>query len=119
MKIKRRKTQNLNDGYIGVYKTKEKRTDFSAVVSPKSMNDLAYIVDLAYTEEYKREQDYSMAEADGHALSLKLKTLIYDELTKDHKIIYGREMYNILKIDYARSAGVMYLYLEEEGTIAE
>ncbi|MCI8507556.1 MAG: hypothetical protein HFJ06_03175 [Lachnospiraceae bacterium] len=119
MRIKQRKTRNLNDGYIGVYEAKEKRTDFSAAVSPKSRDDLAYITDLAYKEEYKREQDYTMAEADGHALSLKIKTLLYDELTKDHKIICGREMYNILKIDYARSEGVMYLYLEEERTVAE
>ncbi len=118
MKIKNQKTRNLNDGYIGVYEVKEKKTDFSAAVSPKSMDDLNYVVDMAYTEEYKREQDYSMAEAEGHALTLKIKTLIYDELTKDHKIICDRKMYNILKIDYARSAGVMYLYLEEERTVA-
>lgn len=119
MRIKQRKSRNLNDGYIGVYEAKEKRTDFSAAVSPKSVNDLKHIADLAYTEEYKREQDYSLAEADGHALSLKIKTLIYDELTKDHKVICGHEMYNILKIDYARSEGVMYLYLEEERTVVE
>ena len=114
----KKKTQGLNDGYIGVYKPKDTETDFGAKVSPKIMDNLDYFVDMAYAEEYKREQDYEFAEANGHSLSLKVRTLLYEEVNKDYKAVVDSVLYNILKIDYAKAENVMYLYLEEERSIA-
>lgn len=112
------KTQGLNDGYVGVYIPKDIETDFGANISPKSMEDMTYFVDMAYAEEYKREQDYEFAEANGHSLSLKIRTLLYEGIDKNYKIVAGTTLYNILKIDYAKNVNVMYLYLEEERSIA-
>lgn len=116
--MKKEKTKGLNDGYVGIYKPKEVETDFGAKTSPKSLDNLEHFVDMAYKEEYKREQDYDFAEAVGHSLSLKIRTLLYDELTKDYKAVVDAVLYNILKIDYAKEDNVMYLYLEEERSIA-
>lgn len=114
----RTKTQGLNDGYAGVYKPKDIEADFGANVSPKSIDDMDYFVDMAYAEEYKREQDYEFAEAKGHSLSLKIRTLLYEAIDKNYKVVVENTLYNILKIDYAKAENVMYLYLEEERSIA-
>lgn len=118
-KMQKRKTQGLNDGYAALYKPKERKTDFSAAISPKSLDDMDYFVDMAYQEQYKREQDYEFANSSGHSLSLKIRTLLYEDVTKDHKAVIGNVLYNILKIDHARGERVMYLYLEEERKLAE
>ena len=109
----RKKTQGLNDGYIDIYKVKDNENSFAASISPKSLNDLEYLVSMAFYEEYKREQDMAFAEASGNTLSLKIRTLLYTELTKEHKAVMDNVLYNILKIDYNRAEKVMYLYLEE------
>lgn len=117
--MKQKKTQGLNNGYIGIYLPNDKKTDFNAEIKPKNLGDMDYVVDLAYAEEYKRDQDYEFAESIGHSLSLKVRTLLYEELSKEHKVVENGILYNILKIDYAKSERVMYLYLEEERKIAK
>lgn len=112
MRIKKKKTRNLNDGYVDVYKVKSNTNEFNADITPKSLEDMEYMMPLAYTEQSKREEDYSFAESTGHALHLKIRTLLADA-SKDCKIVHDNIIYNILKIDYARAEGVMYLYLEE------
>ena len=114
-----RKTQGLNDGYIGIYTPDREKTDFNAEISPKGINNMTYVMDMAYKGEYKRDQDYEFAEASGHSLSLKVRTLLYEKISKEHKVILNGTLYNILKIDYARSDRVMYLYLEEERKIVK
>ena len=98
----KKKTQGLNDGYAGFYSPKEQKTDFSALVSPKKMEDLDYFVDMAYQEQYKRDQDYEFADSIGHELSLKIRTLSYDQITKEQKVVIEDTIYNILKIDHSR-----------------
>ncbi len=115
----KKKTQGLNDGFALLYKPKEQETDFSAAISPKNMDDLIHFVDMAYQEQYKREQDYEFADSIGHSLSLKIRTLLYDQITKEYKVVINDILYNILKIDHSREERVMYLYLEEERKIAE
>lgn len=109
-----KKTQGLNDGYIEICVEKDNKTDFSAVVTPKSMNDMNTIVALAYKEQYKRQQDYEFAEANDKTLSIKARTLIYDEVTTNHKAVIDGTLYNIFKIDQDKAERVMYLYLEED-----
>lgn len=118
MKMKKKKTRNLNDGYIGIYSVKHRESGFAAV-SPKSMDDLEFVNDLAYEELYKRIEDYEMASASGHELSLKVKTLLCEDLKKEYKVVKDGTMYNILKIDYAKADGVMYLYLEEAWNVKQ
>ena len=108
-----KKTQKLNDGYIEVYSVKDRENEFGAETSPKSLDDLEYVVSMAFAEEYKREQDMAFAEALDSTLSLKVRTLLYSAITKQHKIVWNQCIYNIMKIDYNRSEKVMYLYLEE------
>ena len=117
--MKKRKTQGLNDGFAAIYLPRDVKTDFSARETAKTLEDMEYIVDMAYQEEYKREQDYEFAESNGHALSLKIRMLLLEDIKKEHKMVIDNTIYNILKMDYAKAECVMYAYLEEERKLAE
>lgn len=109
----RKKTQGLNDGYVDIYAVNEKENDFAAEITPKSLDDMTYVVSMAFQEEYKREQDMAFAEALDCTLSLKVRMHLQDEITKKHKVVWNGAIYNVLKIDFNRNEKVMYLYLEE------
>ena len=108
------KTQGLNDGYIGIYMQKKNTTDFSAAITPKNLDDMDKVIDLAYKEQYKRQQDYEFAESSGNTLSLKVRTLLYEGVTTRHKAVIDNIVYSIFKTDHDKEERVMYLFLEEE-----
>lgn len=110
----KKKTQGLNDGYISIYTQKDNKTDFSAAITPKNLEDMDKCVDLAYKEQYKRQQDYEFAESSGNTLSLKVRSLLYEEVSTKHKAVIGNTVYSIFKIDHEKEDRVMYLFLEEE-----
>lgn len=115
----KKKIQRLNDGYVNCYKRKAKETDFAASVTAKKMEDLEFLVSLAFSEETRREQDYEFAEAKSRSLNLKIKTLLYQHINSDCIIIIGDTMYNIIKLDPDKKNNVMYFYLEENRKIAQ
>lgn len=110
----KKKTQGLNDGYIGIYMQKNNTTDFSAKITPKNLNDMDKVIDLAYKEQYRRQQDYEFAESKGNTLSLKVRTLLFESVTTRHKAVIGNTVYSIFKTDHDKDERVMYLFLEEE-----
>ena len=110
----KKKTQGLNDGYVSIYMQKDNKTDFSAAITPKNLDAMDKCVDLAYKEQYKRQQDYEFAESSGNTLSLKVRTLLYEIITTKHKAVIGNTVYSIFKIDQEKEDRVMYLFLEEE-----
>ena len=115
----KKKKQRLNDGFAAVYWEKDNKTDFNADIRAKTLDDLEYVMDMAYEEQFKREQDYEFAESSGHSLNLKVKMRLYEKISKKNKIVIEDVLYNILKIDYSKSEKCMYLYLEEERKIAQ
>lgn len=115
----KRKTASLNDGYAECYKKADRETDFSAAISAKSLSDLEFIVSLAYSEETRREQDYEFADSKDRSLNLKIKTLLYQNVTSDVAVKIGDMLYSIIKLDYDKKNQVMYFYLEEDRKIAE
>lgn len=114
-----KKKTNLNDGYAKVYSVKNKKTDFNAEITAKDKDDLLFVMEMAYEEQNKRDQDYEFAESTRHSLNLKIKMRLCDEVKKTHKIVIDGVLYNPFKIDYSKNERCMYLYLEEERKIAE
>ena len=107
------KATNYNDGYIRVYKEKNKESDFGARKNIKTFDDLEFIVKLAYKECNKRQQDLEFAEASSRTLTLKVKTRLYDKAKNNHKVVINNTLYDIIYIDYDRANREMYLYLEQ------
>lgn len=111
------KFSNYNDGFLSIYKDKEIRTDFSAKKNVKSLDDLKFIVKLAYDECSKRQQDFEFSETIGRSLNLKVKTRFYKNVTNKHKILIDNILYDIFEVDIDRAKQEMYLYMEEVRSI--
>lgn len=112
------KITNYNDGYIRVYKEKNKESDFGARKNIKSIDDLEFIVKLAYKECNKRQQDLDFAEARNRSLSLKIKTRFYRYISNYDKVIIKNVLYDIVYFDIDREKQEIYFYLEEVRKIA-
>lgn len=106
------KIVNFNDGFIQVYEENVKKTNFGARTNPTGLDNLKFIVKLAYTEMTKRLQDLEFAEANSRSLSLKVKTRLYT-ISNDYKVVLNNTLYDIITVDIDRPNRVMYLYLEE------
>lgn len=107
------KKSNYNDGYIRIYKEIPKKTDFSAKKNVKSLDDLEFIVKLAYDECNKRQEDLDFAESSNRSLNLKVKTRFYDNLKNEYKVTLENILYDIIYIDTDRRNRELYFYLEE------
>ena len=110
--MKSRRMSCFNDGFIKVYQSNEKVTNFGAKVNVKSADDLTFIVKLAYEEQYRRQQDLEFAEASGRTLSFKVKTRYYKGLQTDYKVVIENAMYDIIDIDIDKFNQEMFIYLE-------
>ena len=106
------KKSNFNDGYIRICKEIPQKTDFGAKKNIKDMDNLSFIVKLAFQECSKREQDLQFAESSDRTLNLKVKTRLFKGVTSEHKVILNGVLYDIIYIDEDRVNREMYFYLE-------
>ena len=110
---------NLNDGFLQCYRDKSKKSDFNAPKNPKTLEDMEFIIELAFGEMSKRDQDLAFAETLGRNLSLKVKTRLIEEVVdKKCKVVINGCLYDTIKIDYSKQDNLMYFYLEEVRKLA-
>lgn len=78
---------------------------------------------LAYTEMSARDQDYSLVDALGSKLDLKLKTMypVHMEKSLLNKYIVHilGVSYETVKIDRDRNKGLLFWYLQKVGDVVE
>lgn len=113
--MKKSEFSKYNDGVISIYREKPRQSDFSAKLNVSAMDDLDFIVKLAYEEAAKREQDLSFAEQSGFSLTLKVKTRYVNGVDNKCKAIINGYLYDISYIDKSRTE--MWLYMEGVGEI--
>lgn len=99
-----------NDGVVAIYKEKERKTDFSAKRNVSSLEDMDFVVKLAFDECSKRTQDLEFAEQSGFSLSLKVRTRYVPTVQTKHKAVINGYLYEISYLDKAEQE--LYLYLE-------
>lgn len=99
-----------NDGVISIYREREKLTDFNAKKNVSVLDDMDFVVKLAFEESARREQDNSFAEQMGFSLSLKVRTRYLDKVDNKCKAVINNYLYDISYVDKSRSE--MWLYLE-------
>lgn len=112
IEMKTRRKSTFNDGFIKIYSSNEEYSKFGAKKNAKSLEDLNYIIKLAYEESYRRQQDLDFAEASGRTLSLKVKTRCYKGIQTDYKVVIDGCLYDIIDIDMDRYNQEMFFYLE-------
>ena len=78
---------------------------------------MEHIIDLAYTQTYKRIQDLEYAETVGKDLTLKVKTRLVNNISNSDKVVINNVLYDIIYLDEDRTNQLLYLYLEEVRSI--
>jgi len=111
----KRALPSYSDGVLGVYKAKDRKTDFGARLNVEKLSDMEFICSLCYHTQTIREQDYDFAERSDFNLSLKLKTPRFDLVKSDCLALIGSKLFDVSHIDATDRE--MYLYLEEVGEI--
>lgn len=104
------KATAYNDGVVSIYRELERKTDFSAKRNPTGLDDMEFVVKLAFDECSKRTQDLEFAEQAGFSLSLKVKTRYVPTVQAKHKAVVNGYLYDIAYLDKAERE--LYLYLE-------
>lgn len=100
-----------NDGVVSIYRELERKTDFAARQNPTGLDDMEFVVKLAFDECSKRTQDLEFAEQAGFSLSLKVKTRYVPAVQTKHKAVVNGYLYDISYIDKAEQE--LYIYMEE------
>ena len=73
---------SFNDGVLDVYRDKDIKTPFGAKVNARSVDDLEFVVRLAYKAQAIRGQDFTFAERHGMVLTMKVKTHLVPASTR-------------------------------------
>ena len=100
-----------NDGVVSIYREKDRKTDFNAKRNVAGIEDMDFIVKLAFDECSKRVQDLEFAEQSGFSLSMKVRTRYVPTVQAKHKAVINGYLYDISYIDKAEQE--LYIYLEE------
>ena len=106
----KRKISTYNDGVVSIYREKPKTTDFNAKKNARTLDDMDFIVKLAYEESSRREEDMEFAERIGFSLTLKIRTRAVPSVDNMCKAVIGDHLYDVRYIDKTREE--MWLYME-------
>ena len=99
-----------NGGVVSIYRERDRKTDFNAKRNVASVEDMDFIVKLAFDECSKRVQDLEFAEQSGFSLSMKVRTRYVPTVQAKHKAVINGYLYEISYLDKAERE--LYLYLE-------
>ena len=99
-----------NDGIVHIYREKERRTDFKAKQNVSALDNMDFIVKLAFEEAAKREQDLEFANQNGFSLTMKIKARLVKNVDNKCKAVIDGYLYDVSYIDKTRTE--MWLYLE-------
>lgn len=108
---KKRPLPSYPDGVLGVYRAKDRKTDFGARRNVEKLSDMDAVCTLCYDNQTIREQDYEFAERSDFKLSLKVRTPLCDGVTSECLAVIGMTLFDISHTD--TNEREMFLYLEE------
>lgn len=109
--MKKKQVKRYNDGVVKLYREVPKRSSFSAKQNVSVLDDMEFIVKLAYEEVSKREQDQEFADQNDFSLSLKIKTRYTKNVDNKCKAVINGWLYDVKYTDKTKSE--IYFYLEE------
>ena len=109
--MRKRKPKTYNDGIVNIYREKDRRTDFNAKRNVSSLDDMDFVVKLAFEELSKREQDLEFANQNDFSLSMKIKTRFVPNVDNKCKAVIGGYLYDVQSADVTKEE--IFMYLEE------
>ena len=109
--MRKKQVKRYNDGIVRIYREKGRRSNFNAKQNVSVLDDMDFIVKLAYEELSKREQDIEFAEQNDFSLSVKIKTRFVDGIDNKCKAVIEGQLYDVKYMDKTKTD--IYLYMEE------
>lgn len=109
--MRKKQVKKYNDGIVHIYREKARYTDFNAKKNVSALDDMKFIVKLAFEEVSKREQDLEFAEQHDFSLSLKIRTRFVSGVDNKCKAVINGYLYDVSHMDKTKTE--MWLYLEE------
>lgn len=106
------------NGIVEVYHNRSKQNSFNANQNPRSLDDLELYASLCYSVESIRESDQNMANAQGVAVNLKLRTPYLDGVNVKQKAVIEGKIYDIVRVDPDKRKQ-LFLYLGGGRTLSE
>ena len=106
----KRKIETFNDGVVSIYREKPRTTDFGAKRNARTLEDMDFVVRLAFEESSRREEDMEFAAKSGFSLTLKIRTRAVSCVDNTCKAVIDGYLYDVQYIDKTRAD--MWLYLE-------
>lgn len=107
--MKKYKFSRYNDGMVSIYREKSRQTDFSAKRNVDALEDMDFVVKLAFEEMSKREQDLTFAEQNDFTLSMKIKTRHAPDIDNKCKAVIDGYLYDVSYVDKTREEAFLYL----------
>ncbi|MGN1156183.1 MAG: hypothetical protein ACI4TK_08405 [Agathobacter sp.] len=104
------KVPTYNDGFVKIYRKKESNLTVNRNIT--SLSELDFLINLAYSEMSRRQQDMEFAEQNSFSLSLKIKTpkpFIKKGLDTSCFAVIENTLYSIQYIDTNRTEYFFYL----------
>lgn len=99
-----------NDGFVYLYREKTRTSDFNAKLNVSDLDNLDFVVKLAFEECSKREQDYEFASQNDFSLTMKVKTRLVKGIDNKCKAVIDGYLYDVSSVDKSRTE--LFLYLE-------
>lgn len=115
--MKKQQFNRYNDGVVSLYREKPRRTDFSAKQNVAGLEDMEFVVKLAFEESVKREQDLSFAQQNDFTLTMKIRTRLLKCIDNKCKAVIDGYLYDVKEVDKDREE--MWLYMEGIREIGE
>ncbi|MBP3664574.1 MAG: phage head closure protein [Tyzzerella sp.] len=109
--MRKKQVKRYNDGVVHIFREKPRRSNFNAKQNVAVLEDMEFIVKLAYQELSKREQDFEFAEQNDFSLSLKIKTRFVNGVDNKCKAVIDGWLYDVKYADKTKTE--IYLHLEE------
>lgn len=100
-----------NDGVVSVYREKGIRNNFAAKENVSALEDMDFVVKLAFEESTRREQDMEFAAQNDFSLSFKIRTRYLPTVDNKCKAVVDGVLYDISHVDKSRTE--MWLYMQE------
>ena len=108
--MSKRKFACYNDGVISIYREKVKRSNFAAKENVSVLEDMDFVVKLAFEESSRREQDLEFANQNDFTLSLKVRVRYFPAVDNHCKAVIDGFLFDVAYVDKSRTE--MWLYLE-------
>jgi SPP1 family predicted phage head-tail adaptor len=94
---------------ILIYREKPRQSNFAAKLNVSALDDMDFVVKLAFEESSRREQDIEFANQNDFTLSLKVRTRYQASVDNKCKAVINGYLYDVSYVDKTRTE--MWLYL--------